>query len=53
MRKFLIRWWWTSDWEQEQCRRAIEAFNNAPFPDWMIGRIPPQYPRPYTYDLLR
>ena len=29
MRKFLIRWWWTRNWEQERWTRGVEEWHKA------------------------
>jgi hypothetical protein len=35
MRKYLIRWWFTPNWEQCCLERAIRAWNGGPIPDWL------------------
>lgn len=36
MRKYLIRWWWTSDWQREQ-RERVNPPRREPS-DWEIAR---------------
>lgn len=36
MRKFLVRWWYTANWERETYRKCILNWNGAPLEDYFL-----------------